>query len=117
MHPVQRCCMTDASSNELGRREWRRIPINMAVTLNSGPEVLPGRLVDISVGGALFEAKKHRFRFPGPCVLRLPLGTASSDHTDVPATVVRAAGARFALRWSRRFPAHALIKLALPLER
>ncbi len=108
--------MTDAGS-ALGRREWHRIPIDLPVTLASGGETLAGRLVDISVGGALLEAARKRFRFHGPCVVRLPVPSASTQYTDIPAVVVRAAGKRFALHWTHRFPAHALIKLALPLGR
>jgi hypothetical protein len=109
--------MTDLTRPELGRREWHRVLIDMPAVLSSGKEKLPGRIVDISVGGALFESGRKWFRFPGPCLLRLPIRTASADHTTIPAEVVRTAGGRFGLRWAQRIPAHALIKLALPLDR
>jgi hypothetical protein len=89
----------------------------MPAVLSSGRKSLPGRVVDISVGGALFEADWKRIRFPGPCLLRLPISTASADHTLIRAEVVRAAGGRFGLRWTQRIPVNALLQLALPLDR
>lgn len=105
------------ASPQLGRREWHRIPTNMSGVLASGEEAVPGRLLDISVGGALFESNRKWVRFPGPCVLRLPLATASGAHTTIRAVVVRASAGRFGLRWTQRIPAPALIKLDLPLGR
>ena len=78
---------------------------------------LRGKVLNISVGGALFESDRKRVRFPGPCVLRLPIEAASGDQTFIQAQVVRTSEGRFGLRWTQRIPAHALIKLALPLER
>jgi len=109
--------MTDLSRPQLGRREWHRVPIDMPALLSSGKRKFPGRLLDISVGGALFESARKRFQFPGPCVLRLPIATRSTDYTDIRAVVVRTTEGRFGLRWLQRIPAHALIRLALPLDR
>jgi len=109
--------MSDLGRPALGRREWHRIATDMAVVLSSGRKRFAGRLVDISVGGALFEPERERLRFRGPCLLRLPVAAPSADHTTIGAVVVRAAAGRFGLRWTQRFPAHALIKLALPLDR
>jgi hypothetical protein len=109
--------MTDLTRPALGRREWHRVPLQMPALLRSGREALRGQLIDISVGGALFETQRKRIRFPGPCVLRLPVPSATADHTLIPAQVVRAAGGRFGLRWTQRIPLAALIKLALPLDR
>jgi hypothetical protein len=109
--------MTDLARAALGRREWHRIPTDLPAVLSSGMKRFAGRLVDISVGGALFEPDRERLRFRGPCLLRLPIATASADHTTVRAAVVRSAAGRFGLRWTQRIPAHALIKLALPLDR
>jgi hypothetical protein len=101
----------------LGRREWHRVATDMPAVLSSGRKRFTGRLVDISVGGALFEPDRERLRFPGPCLLRLPIAARAADHTTIKAVVVRAAGGRFGLRWTQRIPPHALIKLALPLDR
>ena len=109
--------MRDAARPQLGRREWHRLTIEMPALLESGKATLRGKIVNISVGGALFESNRKRFRFPGPCVLRLPIEAASADHTFIQAEVVRTSGGRFGLRWMQRIPAHALIKLALPLDR
>jgi hypothetical protein len=109
--------MNDPTCPELGRREWRRVPSDMPATLMSGRERLRGRLLDISVGGALFECEREWVRFPGPCVLRLPVRSAAADYTAIRALVVRTTAGRFGLRWAQRIPAHALIKLALPLAR
>jgi hypothetical protein len=109
--------MNDSTHPELSRREWRRVPSDMPATLISGRETVRGRLVDISVGGALFECGRKWVRFPGPCVLRLPVRCAAADYTAIRALVVRTAAGRFGLRWTQRIPAHALIKLALPLAR
>jgi hypothetical protein len=109
--------MNDPTHPEPSRREWRRVASNMPATLISGRERLRGRLVNISVGGALFEPARKWVRFPGPCVLRLPLPCASADHTAIGALVVHAGAGRFGIRWTQRIPAHALIKLALPLAR
>jgi hypothetical protein len=109
--------MNDPTPSELGRREWRRVPSDLPATLISGRESLRGRLVDISVGGALFECARQWVRFPGPCVLRLPVRCAAGDYTAIRALVVRTGAGRFGLRWAQRIPAHALIKLALPLAR
>jgi hypothetical protein len=109
--------MLEPAKPPLGRREWHRLPVEMPAALMSGKATLRGRIVNISVGGALFESDRRRVRFPGPCVLRLPIEAASGDDTAIQAQVVRTAGGRFGLRWTQRIPAHALIKLALPLER
>jgi hypothetical protein len=109
--------MTDLTRPTLGRREWRRVPLQMPALLRSGRESLSGQVIDISVGGALFETQRKRIRFPGPCVLRLPVPTPSADHTLIPAQVVRAAGGRFGLRWTQRIPLAAVLKLGLPLDR
>ena len=109
--------MLDPAKPQLGRREWHRLPIEMPAVLKSGKVTLRGRIVNISVGGALFESDRKRVRFPGPCVLRLPIEAASGGHTSIQAQVVRTSGGRFGLRWTQRIPAHALIGLALPLER
>jgi hypothetical protein len=89
----------------------------MPALLRSGQEVLSGQVLDISVGGALFETHRKRVRFPGPCVLRLPIPTGSADHTLIPAEVVRTAGGRFGLRWTQRIPMRTLLRLGLPLDR
>jgi hypothetical protein len=89
----------------------------MSASLRSGREALRGQVIDISVGGALFETQRKRIRFPGPCVLRLPVATAADDYTLIPAQVVRAAGGRFGLRWTQRIPLAAVLKLGLPLDR
>jgi hypothetical protein len=109
--------MSDLEKPALGRREWHRVAIDMPAVLSSGRKRFAGRLVDISVGGALFAPERERLRFPGPCLLRLPIAAPSADHTIIRAIVVRAGAGRFGLRWTQRIPAHALIKLALPLER
>jgi hypothetical protein len=109
--------VNDPASPELGRREWRRVPIILPAVLRSGRGSLPGRLVDIGVGGALFEPEHERFRFRGACVVRLPIPTRSAKYTSITAAVVRAAGGRFALCWTQRIPAHVLLALALPLDR
>ena len=109
--------MNQLARPDLGRREWHRISVDMPAVLSSGRESLRGRLVDISVGGALFESNRRRYRFPGPCLVRLPIATASSADTPIRAVVVRTSEGRFGLRWTQRFPVHALLKLALPLER
>lgn len=109
--------MTDLTRPALGRREWHRIPLQMPALLRSGRKAFTGRVLDISVGGALFETQRKRLRFPGPCVLRLPVPSPTADHTLIPAQVVRAAGGRFALRWTQRIPLAALLKLGLPLDR
>ena len=109
--------MFDATKPQLGRREWHRLPMQMPALLKSGKATLRGKILNISVGGALFEAERKRVRFPGPCVLRLPSEAGSTDHTFIQAQVVRTSEGRFGLRWTQRIPAHALIKLALPLER
>ena len=101
----------------LGRREWHRVPIEMPAVLESGKATLRGTLLNISVGGALFESERKVVRFPGPCVLRLPIEAAAAAYTLIQAQVVRTAAGRFGLRWEQRIPAHALIKLALPLDR
>ena len=61
--------------------------------------------------------QRKRLRFPGPCVLRLPVPTATADHMLIPAQVVRAGGGRFGLRWTQRIPLAALLELRLPLDR
>ncbi len=109
--------MLDPARPHLGRREWHRLPIAMPAVLESGKVTLRGKIVNISVGGALFESDRKRVRFPGPCVLRLPIEAASGDPTFIGAQVVRTSGGRFGLRWTQRIPAHALIRLALPLDR
>ena len=109
--------MLEPAKYQLGRREWHRLPVAMPAVLVSGKATLRGKIVNISVGGALFESDRRRVRFPGPCVLRLPIEAASGDDTAIQAQVVRTSGGRFGLRWTQRIPAHALIKLALPLER
>jgi hypothetical protein len=109
--------VNDSAKLELGRREWHRIRIDLPAVLRSGRASLPGRLVDIGVGGALFEPEHERFRFRGACVVRLPVPTRSAKYTAICAAVVRAAGGRFALFWTQRMPAYLLIALALPLER
>jgi hypothetical protein len=109
--------MLDSAKPQLGRREWHRLPIEMPALLKSGKATLRGKILNISVGGALFESDRQRVRFPGPCVLRLPIEAGSTDHTFIQAQVVRTSDGRFGLRWTQRIPAHALIKLALPLER
>lgn len=101
----------------LGRREWRRVSIEMPAVLESGKAALRGTILNISVGGALFESERKLARFPGPCVLRLPIEAAAAAHTLIRAQVVRTAAGRFGLRWTQRIPAHALIKLGLPLDR
>jgi hypothetical protein len=109
--------MLDPAKPQLGRREWHRLPIEMPALLKSGKATLRGKILNISVGGALFESDRKRVRFPGPCVLRLPIEVGATDHTFIQAQVVRTAEGRFGLRWTQRIPAHALIKLALPMER
>jgi len=109
--------MLDTVKPELGRREWHRLALEMPALLKSGKATLRGKILNISVGGALFESDRKRARFPGPCVLRLPIEAGANDHTFIQAQVVRAAEGRFGLRWTQRIPAHALIKLALPLGR
>ena len=109
--------MLEPAKLQLGRREWHRLPVEMPAVLESGKTTLRGKIVNISVGGALFESDRRRARFPGPCVLRLPIEAASGDYTLIQAQVVRTSGGRFGLRWTQRIPAHALIRLALPLER
>ena len=109
--------VNDPVSLELDRREWRRVPIDLPAVLRSGRGSLPGRLVDIGVGGALFEPEHERLRFRGACVVRLPFPTRSAKYTTVTAAVVRAAGGRFALCWTQRIPAHVLLALSLPLDR
>jgi hypothetical protein len=109
--------MTDLTRPALGRREWHRVPLRMTAWLGSGRQALSGQVIDISVGGALFETQRKRIRFPGPCVLRLPVPTRTADHTLIPAQVVRAAGGRFGLRWTQRIPLPILLQLGLPLDR
>ena len=109
--------MEETARPPLGRREWHRVAIEMPAVLESGKVTLRGTVLDISVGGALFESERKLVRFPGPCVLRLPIEAASAAYTLIPAQVVRTAAGRFGLRWAQRIPAHALIKLALPLDR
>ena len=109
--------MLDTTKPQLGRREWHRLAIEMPALLKSGKATLPGKILNISVGGALFESDRRRARFPGPCVLRLPIEAGPNDHTLIQAQVVRTAEGRFGLRWTQRIPAHALIKLALPIGR
>jgi PilZ domain len=89
----------------------------MPGVLQSGKKALRGTIVDISVGGALFEPERARVRLPGPCLLRLPLRSATADHIAIAAEVVRTSAGRFGLRWTRRIPAEVLIKLSLPLGR
>src|SRR5262245_4129112 len=108
--------MADSARPPLGRREWHRVPIEMPAVLESGKVTFRGTILDISVGGALFEPERKLVRFPGPCILRLPIAAAAA-YTSIQAQVVRTAAGRFGLRWAQRIPAHALIKLALPLDR
>jgi hypothetical protein len=109
--------MSDPTKPQLGRREWHRLAVEMPALLESGNAALRGKILNISVGGALFESDRKRVRFPGPCVLRLPIEAATRDHTLIQAQVVRTSEGRFGLRWTQRIPPHALLKLALPLER
>ncbi len=109
--------MLDPAKPQLGRREWHRLRIEIPAVLKSGKARLRGKVLNISVGGALFEPDRKRVRFPGPCVLSLPIEAASGDHTFIQAQVVRTSEGQFGLRWTQRIPAHALIKLALPLDR
>jgi PilZ domain len=89
----------------------------MPGVLQSGKAALRGRIVDISVGGALFEPDRARVRLPGPCLLRLSLRQGPADYTAIAAEVVRTSAGRFGLRWTQRIPAKVLIALSLPLER
>jgi hypothetical protein len=107
--------VNDLVQPALGRREWHRVRIDMPAVLQSGKRALRGRIVDISVGGALFQPDRTRVRLPGPCLLRLPLRSTLADHTSIAAQVVRASAGRFGLRWAQRIPAEVLIKLSLPL--
>ena len=103
--------MDDTTQHPLGRRQSPRISLNMGAIVNAGERSVAGRLVNLSLGGALFESKQRRCYFPGPCVLQVALGKAPEQRISIPISIVRAERGRFALEWKQRLRAEELSKL------
>ena len=93
-----------APEQPLDRRRSNRVPLRIGATVDAGGSSLPGRLVNLSQGGALFEFTQKRSVFPGPCVLQLPLGKAPDGYVSIPIDIVRAAHGQFGLEWRRPLP-------------
>jgi hypothetical protein len=82
------------------RRQSVRVPLDAQAAVNTGDAWLAGRLLNLSLGGALFEAKRPSYLFRGPSVLRLAPPSADTPLL-LPVSVVRITRTRFALRWER----------------
>jgi hypothetical protein len=95
----------------LGRRQSPRVALSMGAVVNAGEGSVRGKLVNLSLGGALFESRQRRCYFPGPCVLQVALGRAPDQRISIPISIVRAQRGQFALEWKQRLPAEELFKL------
>jgi hypothetical protein len=95
----------------LGRRQSPRVALSMGAVVNAGEGSVRGKLVNLSLGGALFESRQRRCYFPGPCVLQVALGRTPEQHISIPISIVRAQRGQFALEWKQRLPADEYSKL------
>jgi PilZ domain len=88
----------------LGRRRSHRVPLHIGATVDAAGRQVPGQLVNLSRGGALFRFTQRRSVFPGPCTLQVALGSAPNRYISIPVEIVRAAGGQFGLEWRQPLP-------------
>ena len=91
--------MDQLTQSPLGRRRAHRVDLSLGAAVSAGERSLPGRIVNLSVGGALFKSKQRRARFPGPCHLTVSVGDTPKHQVSIPVNIVRAVNGQFGLEW------------------
>jgi hypothetical protein len=83
------------------KRAAQRIAVHLSVLAISGKEQGDGKLVDVSLSGALIESSEIRPRLGAPVKITIPGAQQDSPPREFLGTVARHAAGGFAIRFGK----------------